>query len=221
MNGDHQEYIKKMRKDGANDDDIKKTLAGAGWRDYEITSAFASLSSGKPLPPPPPHALHDEPAAQQAPIAVVQRYTTAGMEYSIMFLALLFGATSLGTWLHQLLDSLYRSPQSSDALPSVTAIVTIPIFLVLFFRLRGKEKSDETVKADSSRRRGVQIALLVTFVWGITSVIFYLYQLLSPHYAGSSVANDPVLQFLHLLITLAIAGGIFIYYWIDEHRHKV
>lgn len=230
-----QEYIKKMRDSGHDDQAIKKELKNAGWNDREITEAMAE-ADGQIVPPPPPHATTStQPSTPQQPLAVVQRYTTVGMEFAVMFVALAIGAVSLGGLLHDWVDQLlygkyvYGGDFSLSSWYGIAAMVTIPIFLVLFFRLKRMEQSDPLVHNDSSRRRGVQLVMLVAFVWGIKSVIFYLYYLLNPahndydYYASTSVINNgsvQLVQILHLIITLGIAGAIFTYYWVDEHRQK-
>jgi hypothetical protein len=75
--------------------------------------------------------------------------------------------------------------------------------------------------------------LLVSFLWGLWAVAHYLYNLFigstfsTPSCSLYTTEACPVpisgsvytaLQLSHLVITLAIAGGIFAYYWIDEHR---
>lgn len=223
MANKNQDYVEQMRADGVSDADIKKSLAANGWEQSEINALFTDTKSGRPVPPPP-HKSSE-------PIAVVQRYSTRGMEYSIMFISLFFGAVSLGIFLHDLLDRYtLASPQNGtfldDAtLPAVMAIVTLPIFVLLYIRLSRVEKSNPAVHNDSSRRHGVQLALIISFIWGIVTLVGYLYQLLTslsgtvtPDTAVVAGTNYQLIQFMHLLITLAIAGGIFAYYWIDEHK---
>ncbi|HSW80984.1 MAG TPA: DUF5671 domain-containing protein [Candidatus Saccharimonas sp.] len=145
-----------------------------------------------------------------------------------MFISLLFGAVSLGAVLHNLLDYYSsgdyirmqaESLSTAVGLPAVTALVTVPLFVILFLRLRRIEKSTPNVHNDASRRHGVQLTLIVSFIWGIASLVFYLYQLITPT-TELIPYNYQVTQFVHLLITLVICGGIFAYYWIDEHKQR-
>ena len=134
-------YIKNMRKKGLNDEEIRKKLATAGWEEAEITHAFTTLDDDT-LPPPPPSkqpasSAQDNTNAHQPPVAVVQRYTTRGIEYGIMFLSLGIGAVSLGTVLHDLADTAIgasNSTYSGAPMASAAALVAIPIFLALFIR---------------------------------------------------------------------------------------
>lgn len=237
MSMPHNDYVEKMRAKGATDAEIKKALAAGGWLKEEIDQLFAE--DGIPVPAPPHRQT--APATpgnsqNQQPIAVVQRYSTVGLEYIIMFVSLGIGAVSLGALLHAWVNSATRIEAGWFAIGAdisgIAAIVTLPIFLILFMRLRRVEQADPAVHNDPSRRRGVQLALIVAFVWGIKSIVTYLYNLLhgnadSLYSYYSRYDNNPtdpgtyqVAQVLHLVITLGIAGTIFAYYWWDEHRTK-
>src|SRR5688572_27335288 len=142
-------YIEKMREKGLSDEDIRRKLTEGGWEDTEISQAFSQLDD-ETAPPPPPSKLsttsRQDSAHHQAPVAVVQRYTTRGIEYGIMFLSLGIGAISLGTVLHDLTDRALGAPDplfggSGAPMASAAALVSIPIFLVLFLRLRKAEKN--------------------------------------------------------------------------------
>jgi MFS family permease len=234
MDTSYQEYLEKMRAKGASDTDIKKTLQKNGWLQQEIDDLFAS--DGEPRVPTPPHkqTMPIPQPPHDRPVAVVQRYTTVGLEYAIMFVSLGIGAVSLGALLHAWVENLTNTEPGwfglSADISGIAAVVTLPIFLVLFLRLRRMEQRDPAVHNDSSRRRGVQLALIVSFIWGIQSIVNYLYNLLNGQDTGfyrydyDTYTVDPgayqIAQILHLVITLGIAGGIFAYYWIDEHRNK-
>ena len=60
-----------------------------------------------------------------------------------------------------------------------------------------------------------RFALLVAVLLGIGHIVSYIYSLMN----ASDANVTPVGNLLHLVITLGIAGGIFVYYWRDEHRH--
>jgi len=222
MQEDTKNYIKQMRKEGVSDSAIKKTLAANDWQPDEIDILFASLSARSvPLPP------HKQKNETVKPVAVVQQYSTLGMEYSIMFISLFFGAVSFGAVLHILLDyyssgdylrTQAESLVSSVGLPAVTALVTVPLFAILFLRLRRIEKTTPNVLNDASRRHGVQLTLIVAFIAGIINLVAYLYQLIAPSTDVIQPYNYQLTQFIHLLITLAICGSVFSYYWIDEHK---
>jgi heme/copper-type cytochrome/quinol oxidase subunit 2 len=111
---------------------------------------------------------------------------------------------------------------SSNSLAIVALLVTLPIFVVLFFRLRQAEKTEPTIRRDPSRKHAVQVTLVVTFLTGIFKIITYLYSLINGGHGFLDFSNiqtaSPVADLLHTLITLVIAGTIFAYYWRDEHK---
>lgn len=235
MNASGQEYVKKMREKSLSDVEIKQKLSDAGWEKTEIDNAFG-VSTDLDTPPPPPHTLHSsaptETVDESKPIAVVAHYSTLGIEYSILMISLITGAISLGAILNAYIEVLIRHT-SADISPfaSAAAVVALPIFIFMFIRLRRLEMKRPQLKADGSRRRWIQVTLLISFVFGISHIIFYVYSLMAGNpqpstYSDYGVAYSisageyQLLQFLHLAITLLIAGSIFAYYWIDEHRQK-
>ncbi len=182
--------------------------------------------------------LQTESDDDDRPVPVVHAYSTYGMEYVIMFLSLGVAAISWGTLLHGIIDVLVKgnlgvtgefiNPYAVSALA-----VSFPIFAFLFLRLAGIEETHPTLLRDASRRRGMQIVLVVSFLIGLSKLIGYIYSLINTssiaddaagylsfysQTAGVSDSQSAIGDFLHLLITLAIAGSIFGYYWFKLHR---
>lgn len=232
-------YINKQRKKGRTDDEIKTKLHTAAWSEEAITEAFAAANDPD-LPPPAPTASSGLLSSPTQPIAVTQRFTTRGLEYNIMVIALAFAAISLGICLHYFANAAFGATASSWESEYVAAaasalLVSLPIFILLFRRLHKAETAQSSLRQDSTRRRAIQVTLIVSFIWGISKIISTLYLLLSGKFvsevtrcsdyytsqdctAGLSETTYIILQLIHLVITLGIAGGIFAYYWIDEHR---
>lgn len=226
-------YVERMRKEGLKDSAIRKKLEKARWYDHEIAAAF-----GIEDPETPPAAPHERsnpqpsstPAAQ--PEAVVERNTTLGLEYGVMFLALAIGAIALGSVAHAYIDVIFgKQAYFNNPLANAAAIIALPVFAFMFLRLRRTEHAHPEVKADNSRRKWVQATLLISFIIGIGHTIWYVYNLMNGYsepayeygYSESRSLDQPSYQLLqlgHLLVTLLIAGSIFTYYWIDEHKHK-
>lgn len=179
-----------------------------------------------------------------APVAVVQSMSTRGFEYIIMFIALYITSSSLGALLHNFVNnafvevssSPYSSYSSNDgslvSYASAALIVALPIFCWLFLRLKKAELADPTLKADPSRRKAVHLTLVITFLIGVFKVIGYIFSLMNStssdsyslfsifgFFDGSRGSGSAIANLLHTLITLIIAGGIFWYYWNDQH-HK-
>ncbi len=202
-----------------------------------------------PPPPteaaPTPPASPGHPVSP-APVAVVQSMSTRGFEYIIMFISLYISASAIGNLLHNFVNSVFADTSSSnnyyssysngDTLVSYASsalIVALPVFCWLFLRLKKAELADPTLKRDPSRRKAVHLTLVITFLIGIFKLIGYFFSLLNGDgersysifsifgfLEGSGIAaNSAVANLVHTLITFAIAGGIFLYYWNDQH-HK-
>lgn len=223
-----KEYIEKARAKGHEDHRIKADLTAAGWDAAMVSSALKGDDDDLIPPPPPPGAA----ARSNSPQPVVQSLSTRGLEYYIMFIALGVAAISLGSLLHSNVNNLlgagdnYGLSQTNVSLASAALVVSLPVLIALFLRLKKAEITDPSLRHDPSRKRSVQVTLIVTFLIGLGNIIFFVYSLMagsnSPErYSaiGTEAATGPLGNFIHLLITLAIAGGIFAYYWFDEH-HK-
>ncbi|HEY2003512.1 MAG TPA: DUF5671 domain-containing protein [Candidatus Saccharimonadia bacterium] len=210
-----------------SDEDIRSNLVSAGWLAQKVDEALKGGDKALLVPPPPPPSAGSPVAGStQQPIAVVSQRTTRGLEYVIMFLALGVTAISLGEVLHSIVDESFGNTSSFEGLVSYATsalIVALPIFAILFLRLKKAEQGDANLRRDSSRRHAVQLTLIVAFLWGLFRLVTYIYSLLngglSNSIGGGGGTVSPVANFLHALITVAIAGGIFAYYWTDEH-HK-
>ncbi len=217
------DYIAAAREKGYSDDQIKHDLVSAGW-DKKMVSAAIRPDGDLPVPPPPPET---DPSS---PRPVVQNLSTRGLEFIIMFIALGVAAVALGSLLHSSVNTLFGSNESilgsGGSMPFAASalVVAFPILAYLFLRLQKAELANPSLRLDASRKRAIQITLVVTFLVGLGNVIYFVYSLMSGNNNdayntfGSSAANSLLGNFVHLVITLAIAGGIFVYYWRDEHQ---
>lgn len=230
------EYIAAARAKDHDDDQIRRDLVDAGW-DPKLVAAGLKPDNDLPVPLPQDADLatthssrpaHHHPDAKPQP--VVQNLSTRGLEYIIMFIALAVAAISLGSILHSSINSLFGSTSSfldgggRVSFASSALIVSLPVLAFLFLRLKKAELSDPELQFDPSRKRAVQITLVVTFLVGLGNIIYFVYSLMSGaggrgefNTVGSSASYSLLGNFVHLVITLAIAGSIFIYYWRDEH----
>jgi len=216
-------YVAAARKKKHSDDQIQKDLVAAGW-DKKLVSAALASDVDLPVPLPPPDS------EANSPRPVVQNFSTRGLEFIIMFIALGVSAVALGSILHSSVNALFGSSEpilgSGGSVPFATSalVVAFPVLAYLFLRLKNAELAKPSLRTDASRKRAVQITLVVTFLVGLGNVIYFVYSLMSGgdnnsyNTFGSSSANSLIGNFVHLAITLAIAGGIFLYYWRDEHQ---
>jgi hypothetical protein len=225
------DYVAKMREKGLEDEEIKAKMLAAGWNSIEVNQAFTPPDPDAPPPPPSRQTAMAGAFPDSKPLAVVENLSTRGIEYAIMFIALGIGAFNLGAVLHLMVASAFDPHASGEsvqsyAFPATAALVTIPIFLILFSRLKAAESEDPALRKDASRRKWVQFTLLGSFLIGIGNIIMAIYALFTANtisrYSDSSTSYDfgalIFQQILHLSITLAIAGSIFFYWWHDEHK---
>lgn len=232
MNEQLKTYIKAKRAAGLADDKIRTNLIAAGWQ-TDMVEVGLKANLDDDVPPPPPAGQFSSASSVTAsaqPMAVVNVATTRGIEYSIMFIGLWITATAVGFLLHSSVNTLSGRESYAESLApyaGAAAIVALPIFLLLFLRLKKAELTEPSLRSDPSRKRAIQLTLLVTFLIGIFKIIGYIFSLLnggseSGGLFGGSYGDDlaisPIFDLLHSLITLGIAGAIFAYYWVDIHK---
>lgn len=223
-------FIKQARDKGLDDAEIRTRLSAGGWSDSDINAGLDDLVV--PLPPTTanPPAFHNQVHSSQ-PIAVVNNLSVRGFEYMVMFITLLTTAFSIGSLAHTFVNDIFSKASDTYSYGDVNSfgtfavtllIVSFPIFTYMFLRLKKAELADPTLRKDPSRRKLTQFTQLITFLFGMGYVIYFIYALLTPdrgsYYGGVDNSPSVVEQLLHTLITLVIAGGIFVYYWRDEHK---
>lgn len=228
MNLQLLDYVKQARQKGLADEQIKTNLVSAGWNAAEVADAVAwkegDLVVPAPPTPPAPQVPVAAPAAStgpQSPSPVVEQLSTRGVEYTIMFIALGIFATSLGNILHNFVNDAFTSGPSYGGAASFSAaalLVSFPVFAILFLRLKKAELDKPETRQDPSRRKSVQLTLIISFLFAIGHLSTYLFMLMEGN-SFSGDAGEGVASILNMLITITIAGGIFAYYWLDEHRH--
>jgi hypothetical protein len=212
----------------------------------EFRPSFDSMIQPPSPPVPPKEVTAPEPPAfengvagdAEHPLAVTQVYSSYGIEYLIMLISLAVLAFSLAAMLNAIVDlSATKSGGSIgsflDPYSEAALIVSLPIFAFLFLRLEAREESHFSFLADASRRRGIQIILVVSFLFFIGELIGYIGTLLnsgsesvgsyinplSSDYGYGAAAKVPWWSdLLHAIIGLVIAGGIFAYFWYKLHK---
>lgn len=225
-------YIKKARTKGKDDETIRHNLLLAGWDKDAVEGGLGADLDDDEVPKPPTTAAKK--TTSKEPLAVVQTFSPRGFEYIIMFIALGVTALSLGSILHDVATMIISGTASDlvafSPMASAGLIVALPIFAFLFLRLKKLEQLEPKLKFDTSRRRAVQLTLIVSFIIGVGRLIWYIYQLLEAN-AGTNLrygyevtppaAEVMLLNTVHALITIVIAGSIFAYYWRDlQHKEE-
>ena len=204
MGNELENFILQAKQKNLTTDEIKSKLLAAGWSEDVISAAL-----GDQLIAPPPPTKGSE---TDAPNPLTQREETVRLkmfEYSIMFLTLWVAALAM-FWLFNGL--LFGSDYSELKFPLTAIIVCLPVFLVLFLRVRKHEERDPELKHISGRLHLVQNSEGVAFVILLIHTIYVLYQFLS------GTTDNLAQQFLSWIGSLVLFGGIFAYYWFDTHR---
>lgn len=226
-----QTFVEQARQNGLHNKEIRELLVGVGWNPLDAAKAVYGENLTIPLPPLPATAApvlgQTAATAKNEPISVVQNLSTRGFEYSIMFIALLASAFSLGLILHEAVNNLFASStvNSYDSYGNEGAytfamtllLVTFPIFAVMFLRLKKAELADPGLRKDPSRKRMSHFTQFLAFAFGVGYIVYFVYSLIN----GVSDAGETTSlaqSFTHMLITVLLAGGIFTYFWRDEHR---
>ena len=226
MSDDLHNYIRQAQQDGTDHQTIKDRLVRAGWHPQTVGEALdMQTSNTREIPNAPSESSLNgsKPAKPQNPIAVVQTLSTRGVEYYLMLIALAASAVSLGLVLHSIAGELltdasaYAFAAGMMSFASASLIVSLPIFIFLFLRLKKAELLNPRLRLDPSRRRGVQITLILTFIVGLFSAIGYVFTFFNAGYGGLDAGYNIGLTIADLVITAVIVGGIFAYYWIDSH----
>ena len=225
-------YVAHAHSRGLHEQQIIELIRERGW---SASDAIAAVKGDDLVPPAPANYQGDAHTMStemrhtntEKPIAVVQNLSTRGFEYSIMFLSLWISAVSLGALGHIFVSDTFSKASNDyyygDTNPLNTFFITallvsFPIFAWLFLRLKKAELGDANLRQDPSRRKLIHMTQLVSFIFGMGYIIYFVFNLLNAdrYNAGPSFAE----QFSHTLVTLAIAGGIFVYYWRDDHKKE-
>lgn len=148
------------------------------------------------------------------PLAVVKVLSVRGVEYLMMSLVLWLIAVSLIWGLLSVVN--YTASFSILAFPASLLIVCLPIFAYLFLRLRKAELANPSLRLEPSKRRMTQITQVLAFLTCLTNLIVFVYSLMQR--IGGESQGSIVKSILSLLVVLLVAGGLLVYYWIDEHR---
>jgi len=156
------------------------------------------------------------PAGPVNPVAVVRVLSPTGVEYVFMTISLFMSAGGLtGTLLAVVND---KTDFQVLSFPTAVLLVGVPVFALLFLRLKKRELLQPTLKLDPSKRRSTQFTQIVCFL----ICIFTLVGLVSTLFAklGGQTKMSLVKVVLDCLVLLAVFGGMLVYYWRDEHAGR-
>jgi mannose/fructose/N-acetylgalactosamine-specific phosphotransferase system component IIC len=149
-------------------------------------------------------------------MAVVEVFSTRGVEYAMLTICLFLAAGALIGLLLALVNGAGHF--AVLAFPISLLIVTLPVFSFFFLRQKRAELANPALKLDPSKRRLTQFTQIVAFAICLFSVIAFVFLIFSKvsGQGGLSIVKG----LLNLVIVLAVAGGILAYYWHDEHQRS-
>jgi preprotein translocase subunit SecY len=87
----------------------------------------------------------------------------------------------------------------------------------MFLRLKRAELADPSLKKDASRKRMSHLTQFLAFIFGVGYIVYFIFGLMNGTTSSYGEVNSVAESFMHMLITLGIAGSIFAYLWHDEH----
>ena len=166
-------------------------------------------------PPPKTPSLsmsHDS----DEPVPVVRVLSVRGVEYTMMTIALWFSATGLAWVLLNLLNGSFNF--NFLVIPVSVLISSLPFFAILFIRLKRAELANPALRFEPSKRRLSQLTQVLAFIVCLINISVFVYSIMQK--ANGSGTTSIGKAIINLLVILAIAGGILVYYWFDEHRAK-
>lgn len=198
---DLRDFVRDALITGKPRPDIETALNTAGWSPSEITEALSAWSETDFVPPVP------------RPQAVVTARDF--FVYGLMFGTLIFGAGYLVELLHHLIDWLLEVEfgtwaRNSARWAMAVLIVTGPAYGWLIWRERKKLAQDPSLYRSSIRKWMTYLALLVAATVLLGDFVYVIY--------GFLLGNFTLHFLLDALVVAIVAGGIFLYYFVDIGR---
>ena len=204
--GDVQVYIETLRNKGRSDEYIVSRLTASGWsKDHAIVALY-------PDDPPPP-AHHNQ----------GHRGMWEGFEHVLLFLSLYVMAAATGTLLHTFVDRFiptvavdrfYSASIAANTIRTAVAaiVVSFPLFAYFYLDIAKRIRQAPIIRELRSRKLFIYLTLIGTFIWGMTKISTFLYEML-----GGNVT----LNFItHTAVTLAIVSLIFVRYLVEVKEDR-
>jgi len=206
------DYVKKARREGVNEADMKRDLRSSGWLDRDIDEAIRANPLIKP-PTPPKGYLG---ISTEGGLAAISSPTMwDAFEHILMFISLYVLAITIALTLHLFVDrwfpgipEAYRSGPNYDVglLRGYMAslIVSFPLFAFFFIRITERTIKNPLIRAIPARKFLIYTTLVVAFIIVTGSVISIIYNFLN-----GNVTPNFLFTFL---VTIAVSGSVFTYY---------
>ncbi|MDZ7785606.1 MAG: DUF5671 domain-containing protein [Candidatus Saccharibacteria bacterium] len=146
-------------------------------------------------------------------VPVVKVWSIRGVEYAIMT----FMLWAIAVAVNWVLVALVNGSTGFVALsaPLALLIVSLPVFALFFIRLKKAELADPSLRAESSKRRFTQITQIISFAVIFFALLGIVASLLA---AIGGESDDLGKTIASAFMFVLVWGGMFTYYWFDEHR---
>jgi len=170
------------------------------------------LPPSEPLPPAP----QLQSTALDQPVPVVRVLSTRGVEYGMMAIALWVAATTMAWVLLNMLNG--GGGFDTVVVPTSSLVICLPVFGLLFLRLKKAELAAPEIRLDPSKRRWSQTTQFLAYIVLLVNFIYFVYTIMQ--HASGGHAPSIGKSLINLVVVTLIAGGVLAYYWHDEHRAR-
>jgi hypothetical protein len=178
---------------------------------------YTSTAPASPMPDPaPPMQSGLGNAAYDQPVAVVKVLSTRGVEYGMMAIALWVAASTMAWVVLNLLNG--SGGFDSVVVPTSSLVICLPVFGLLFLRLKKAELVIPELRLDPSKRRWSQTTQFLAYIVLLVNFIYFVYTIMQ--HASGGHAPSIGKSLINLVVVTVIAGGVLAYYWHDEHRAR-
>ncbi|MEM9967974.1 MAG: DUF5671 domain-containing protein [Pseudomonadota bacterium] len=192
-------FTRDALQSGKSRDEIRAALNASGWSEREIKKALSAWS--------------DEPFDMPIPRPQSTLSARDFFVYFVMFGALIMGAISLVTLLHDLIDMQFGDAQLrflNMRWDIAVLLVLTPLYILLEVRETRAIRTDPALLRSAIRRWWIYITLLFAVGALLGSLMNVVYRLLE---------GDLSVQFvLKMLVIVMIAAFFMLYYFKDVQR---
>ncbi len=197
-------FVRDALAGGTDSDEIAQVLIASGWSTSEVADALNAWAT-TPFSPPIPRP--------QATVSARDFFI-----YGLTFGVMIFAAGHLVGLLHALIDLGFGDGETYGPFHKIrwamaVLIVTVPTYLWLTLRERGRLAADRGLYRSAIRKWLIYVTLLIAAAVLLGDLVATIFALLN---------GDLSLQFvLKALAVGVVAGGLFLFYLNDIRKGDV
>jgi hypothetical protein len=184
-------HVAEARSAGLTDDQIRRSLVAADWRATDVDLALSRARNHK-----------------------------GSFGYTWLFFSLGFAGLSLAGASHVFLDGLKDDTSRTALVGWLTILFCTTPFAVAALRwANDAERKDPSIRDNPLRRTLGMTLLWICGIVGMARLFEFVARFFSVVVKpGDNPAADPMASFAQVVVTVAIAGGIFWWTWDLLHR---